>query len=225
VTAELPRNRGLVKICGLREPEHASIAAAQGADLIGFIFAPSRRQITPEHARRCIEMARSSAIAPLLAVGVFVNATAEEIADTVARSGIDVVQLHGKELPSFSEQVAAPTLRAYSPPPDSGLAETEAHLRAFCAGSKPPLALLLDGYHPGGSGGAGVRADWAMAAELATRLPIILAGGPDPMNVAEAIRTVHPLGVDVSSGVETDGIKDPAKIETFIANARAGFAD
>ena len=70
-----------------------------------------------------------------------------------------------------------------------------------------------------------MRADWAMAAELATRLPIILAGGLDPMNVAEAIRKVHPLGVDVSSGVETDGIKDPAKIETFIANARTAFAD
>jgi phosphoribosylanthranilate isomerase len=100
-----------------------------------------------------------------------------------------------------------------------------AEIGRYHSGPQPPLGILVDGYAEEFAGGTGVRADWQLAAEIAASFPIILAGGLDPDNVGVAIRQVHPLGVDVSSGVEIDGVKDAARIEAFIRAARTAFRD
>ena len=93
----------------------------------------------------------------------------------------------------------------------------------YQSATRPPLAFLVDGYSPTSLGGSGHRADWVLAAAVGTLHPILLGGGLDAANAGEAIRAVKTLGVDVSSGVETEGSKDPAKIEAFIASARTAF--
>jgi len=217
---------GLVKICGLREPEHAAAAAAAGADLIGFVFAPARRRVTPEQARRCIAAAREAggASTPPLAVGVFVDASAEEIADTALRAGLDLVQLHGDEPPGFAATLPLPAVKALKPPPAAETDETTATASACLIGDPAPVALLIDGFHPSSAGGAGVQANWTLAAAVAKRSPMLLAGGLTPGNVGAAIQMVKPLGVDVSSGVEIDGAKDSRLIAAFVGEARAAFA-
>lgn len=218
---------GLVKICGLREPEHAAAAAVAGADLLGFVFAPARRRVTPEQARRCIAAARD-AVGPerrLFAVGVFVNASGGEIAEAARVAGLDLVQLHGDEPPGFSGGLPVPAVKALKPSPSAMVEEAIGAARAQMAATRPPLALLIDGHHPTSAGGSGVRADWAVATRLATGVPMILAGGLNPENVAEAIRTVRPLGVDVSSGVERDGVKDAGLIAAFVDAARGAYRD
>ncbi len=218
----------LVKICGLREPEHAATAAEAGADLLGFIFAQGRRRVTSEQAARCIEAARRVRRAigvdrDLLTVGVFVDAPAAEIVKTVDEAGLDLVQLHGSEMPGFADSLPVPTIKTFKPSPAAAFADTRDVVDTFFSSIRPPVALLIEGYHPAGAGGTGTLADWKAARMLAPRRPTLLAGGLTPDNVGEAIATVHPLGVDVSSGVERDGVKDPHLIAAFVATARHAF--
>ncbi len=215
---------GFVKICGLQEPEHARAAVANGADLIGFIFAPSRRQVSSAQAAVCIQAAREATDRPFLAAGVFVNAPADTINQIAVEAGIDLVQLHGDEPPSLVEALSLPVVKALRPTPGASPDEVRSAIAMYFRIARPPVAFLIDGYHPTLPGGGGVRADWSLAAELVTDAPIVLAGGLDPANVAEAIFTVRPAGVDVSSGVESHGVKDPGKIAAFIRAARAAFA-
>ena len=222
-----PLLRGFfVKIDGLREPEHAVAAIGAGADAIGFIFAPARRRVTSETAVACLAAARAAhPEREFLAVGVFVDAPASEIAKEVARSGLDLVQLHGNEPPELIDDLPVAAIKVFRPlpgtAPDALLAELDQFLRA----PRPPAVFLIDGYAAGSSGGSGVRADWDLAAEIASERPVILGGGLDPENVAGAIRRVRPFGVDVSSGVEVGGVKDTARIEAFIRAARSAFRD
>jgi phosphoribosylanthranilate isomerase len=214
----------IVKIDGLREPEHAAAAAAAGADLIGFIFAPTRRQITVAVARSCIAAARSAAPErPVLAVGVFVDAPLSEMARIARETGIDALQLHGAEPPESLGQLPVPGLKALRPRPGTKAAHLTAEIDSYRSSPQPPLGILVDGYAEESAGGTGARADWRLAAEIGATFPIILAGGLDPDNVGAAIRQVRPLGVDVSSGVEIDGVKDPSRIEAFIRAARTAF--
>jgi phosphoribosylanthranilate isomerase len=216
----------IVKIDGLREPEHAAAAAAAGADLIGFIFAPARRQVTPGVARSCIAAARAaSPERPVLAVGVFVDASPSEMARIARETGIDALQLHGAEPPESLRHLPVPALKALRPRPETEASQLMAEIGRYHSSPQPPLGILVDGYAEEFAGGTGVRADWQLAAEIAASFPIILAGGLDPDNVGVAIRQVHPLGVDVSSGVEIDGVKDAARIEAFIRAARTAFRD
>jgi phosphoribosylanthranilate isomerase len=216
----------LVKICGLREPAHAAAAAEAGADLIGFIFAPARRQVTATAARACIEAARCAApYRPMLAVGVFVDATATEIMAVADEAGLDVAQLHGEEEPQFVAALPLPTIKALRPLPRSRVEEAIADIERHTSVARPPVGFLIDGYTPGALGGAGEQADWHLAARVNAARPILLAGGLSPENVGAAIRHVSPLGVDVSSGVEIDGAKDETRIEAFIREARAAFAE
>jgi phosphoribosylanthranilate isomerase len=216
----------IVKIDGLREPEHAAAAAAAGADLIGFIFAPARRQVTAAVARSCIAAARAAAPGrPVLAVGVFVDAPPAEMARIARETGIDALQLHGAEPPESLRHVPVPALKALRPRPGTKAAQLMAEIGRYHSSPRPPLGILVDGYAEEFAGGTGVRADWQLAAEISATSPIILAGGLDPDNVGAAIRQVHPLGVDVSSGVEIDGIKDGNRIEAFVRAARTAFRD
>ncbi|MGH2533774.1 MAG: phosphoribosylanthranilate isomerase [Thermomicrobiales bacterium] len=215
---------GSVKICGLSTPKHAGAAALGGADLIGLIFAPSRRRVTPEVAGQCIRAARLAAgCRRLLAVGVFVNEPAVTINAVAAHADLDLVQLNGDEAPSLLGELDRPAVKALRIPTGGTVGEAEELIAPYLAATKPPLAFLVDGYDPVHFGGQGVRADWDVAQELARRYPLLLAGGLDGANVEQAIRQVQPLGVDVSSGVETEGIKDVAKITGFIGAARQGF--
>ena len=225
LASERLKEGAVVKICGLREPEHAIAAAEAGADLLGFIFAPARRRVTPEQARRCIEAARraTSPARGLLAVGVFVDASPVEIGATVREAGLDVVQLHGAEPPGFPAMLPVPTIKALKPLPPAAVAETIEVAAAYFSATQRPVALLIDGYHPTSAGGSGTRADWGLARAVSPRWPTLLAGGLTPENVAEAIQMVRPLGVDVSGGVEEDGIKDSERIAAFIVAAKAAF--
>lgn len=226
--------RVAVKICGLREAAHVAAAVMAGADMIGFVFAPSKRRITPAEAAALIAGMRAHPGATPLAVGLFVNAPPEEIAATVAATGVDLVQLCGDEPPDAKALVTigCPVIRIVRATPAT-LAAAEAAIAAWQAaaavadglagpvrgpwGSR--LLIGLDAPHAGAYGGTGVAADWTLAASLAARQPIMLAGGLTPENVAAAVAQVRPWAVDVSSGVETAGVKDPARIAAFAERA------
>lgn len=208
-----------VKICGLQDEATALAAAAAGADFLGFVFAPSRRRVTPERARSAIAAVRSraGALAPRM-VGVFVDECPLLVADVAAYCGLDYVQLCGDESPSYLRRLGVPVLLAR---PTRG----EATLAALAPYRDLATLFLLDASTPGARGGTGRLCDWATASLVARHFPVLLAGGLTPANVADAIAAVRPAGVDVSSGVETDGRKDPDKIAAFVAQAkRIGLA-
>lgn len=216
--------KGAVKICGIREVEHAIVAADAGANYLGFILAPSRRQVTPDQVRTCLRAVREAFEQPPLAVGVFVNSSVEEMNSAIAEADLDLVQIHGNAESIDLSEVTRPALVAFHPELGSPRAAVEASMHSLLAGSgRPPIAYLVDGHQAGHYGGVGVRADWTLAQELARDWPIILAGGLNPENVGEAVSVVVPTAVDVSSGIETDGVKDPVKIRAFVEAARSAF--
>jgi phosphoribosylanthranilate isomerase len=213
----------LVKICGLRSPEDALQAAAAGADMLGFVFAPAKRQVTPEVARQAIVAAKS--LRPdnqPQCVGVFVNDSLERIAQISILAGLDIIQLSGDEDPEFAAAVGLPVIKAIRPHPDAMLSAEAAACRFV--ERLPGVIFVLDSAVPGRYGGTGIVGDWPTASRMAGRFPSILAGGLTPENVVEAILSVHPLAVDVSSGVETNGAKDADKLIAFVRAAKAGEA-
>ncbi|MGH2561056.1 MAG: phosphoribosylanthranilate isomerase [Thermomicrobiales bacterium] len=215
---------GSVKICGLRTPKHAGAAALAGADLIGFVFADDRRRVTPDEAAASIKAARMAAgCRRLIAVGVFVNESAETINAVVETAGLDLVQLQGDEDPGMIGELSRPVVKALRLPPGGTVRDAEETIARYQDTRNSPVAYLIDGYDPSHYGGQGVRADWDLAKELAHGHPVMLAGGLDGVNVGQAIRHVQPHGVDVSSGVEIDGVKDIAKITAFVDAAKSEF--
>ena len=140
-------------------------------------------------------------------------------------AGIDALQLHGSETPELLQDLPVPALKAFRPRPGIDAAHVVAEINRYRSSSTPPVGILIDGYTEGLPGGTGARADWQRAKEIGAAFPFLLAGGLDPDNVGAAIREVRPLGVDVSSGVETDGVKTADRIEQFIRAARVAFQD
>ncbi|CAA9379431.1 MAG: Phosphoribosylanthranilate isomerase [uncultured Chloroflexia bacterium] len=205
-----------VKICGVRTAEAALVAAEAGADMVGLMFAPSRRQIDAVTAREIVRALRSSPHGGhVMVVGVFVNETSEQMAALADDVGLDWIQLSGHEPLSVADALPVPAIKALRFDHDSS--ETDwLEQPASC----DMLPVMIDAHVAGSFGGAGVTADWDAAAELAGQRPVLLAGGLNPTNVQTAIETVQPWGVDVSSGVETDGVKDHAKIRSFIQAAK-----
>jgi len=201
-----------VKICGVTRLVDALAAARLGADALGFNFWPrSRRFIAPEAAG---EIVRS--IPPGVATfGVFVDPTRDQVLAAVAASGVHAVQLHGDEPPALCVSLPVPVVKAIR----VGTAHALAQLASY-----EVRAFLLDSDSPG-YGGSGTGFDWSVASEVARELPVLLAGGLRPDNVADAVRTVRPLGVDVASGVESaPGVKDVARMELFIRRAKEARA-
>lgn len=196
-----------VKICGISDVENALVAAEAGADAIGLVFAPSRRRVTVEQAREIVD-----ALPPFVTkVGLFVDedpARIEEVADACR---LDVVQLHGSESPGFCAALGRTVIKAIRVKDAASLAVMDGYRVA---------GFLLDSYHPEVAGGTGRTFDWDLAEQVSGRYRVILSGGLTPANVTEAIEKVRPHGVDVSSGVETDGRKDPAKIREFVVRVR-----
>jgi phosphoribosylanthranilate isomerase len=224
--SDLLQRSGLVKICGLREPAHALVAAESGADLLGLNFVPSsKRRIDSNQARSIVREVHTTYgdRGPQM-VGIFVDEPAERINETASAVGIDAVQLNGSESADYLERLRFPVIRSLSPPPGSTLESVVSTIEDQYASEEMPPLFLLDAYDPVQHGGTGKRADWSLARDLSMRLPVMLAGGLTPENVAMAIDAVRPLGVDVASGVETDGVKDPVKIREFIANAKHAFS-
>jgi len=189
-----------VKICGLTTPEGVAAALDAGADAIGFVFAPSVRRVTPAAAAALAAPARGR----VLCVAVTLHPTADEVEGILDVFAPDLLQTDLADAETLSPRARArllPVLR------EGGMLPV------------PPPARVL---YEGAVSGAGRTADWTRAHEVARQTEALLAGGLDPDNVAEAIRTVRPWGVDVSSGVESaPGVKSPAKISSFIAAARA----
>lgn len=204
-----------VKICGLRMPEHALAALVAGADMLGVVFAPSRRQVTPEDAQRIAQAVRRAdpdRRVPL--VGVFVNAPLTQMRELLAHGIIDLLQLSGDEPVELAAELAGlPIIKT--------LRLNDAPLEQAWLAYPETARFHVDAHVPGSYGGSGITGDWTRAAALARQHPILLAGGLTPENVAAAIAQVRPWGVDVSSGVETNGVKDVARIRAFIAAARA----
>ena len=181
-----------VKICGITEKEDALRAVELGVDALGFIFAPSPRQVSMEKARRIIK-----AIPPFVkTVGVFVNEKTNKIREHINHCGLDLVQLHGDESPEFCRDLMPYSLKAFRIKDDSSL--------QMCAGYQANVrALLLDTYAADKAGGTGKTFDWQLAVKIReTGIPVILSGGLGPSNIQEAIRVVRPYAVDVNSGVE-----------------------
>ena len=205
-----------VKICGLRTQEHLNAAIDAGADMLGFVFyEPSHRYLAPQQAQALwaspINRGPADQSLPDL-VGVFVNKDAVFINDVAEQVGLHFVQLHGHESPEFCQQIKRPVLKALH-------LHTHADKGMIKAYQETTWRILLDTPTPAW-GGTGVTHDWSLAHSVATEIPIMLAGGLTPENVAEAISQVHPWGIDVSSGVETNKQKDVTKIRTFIENVR-----
>jgi phosphoribosylanthranilate isomerase len=212
-----------IKICGITNVEDARCAADAGADLIGFIFyRKSPRFVEPERAAGIAAAIREvrGAQAPRF-VGVFVDEPLARVRQTIELAGLDLAQLHGSEPAS---EVRALYPRAFKALRPRTLDEAAAALAAY-EGVLPEEddlpQLLVDGYHPLLPGGTGVQADAAVAAWLASRVRLLLAGGLTPETVAQAIEQVRPWGVDVSSGVEAaKGIKDHAQVRAFVEAVR-----
>jgi phosphoribosylanthranilate isomerase len=198
-----------LKICGLTNEGDAAHAAAAGATALGVVFAPSSpRCVSPDRARDIVE----AVPAGVPVVGVFVNAPLEEIVAVVAHTGIRIVQLHGDEPERYAVALKMPLLRA---------AGVDAALDAW-----PTATLLLDAVSDVERGGTGRLVDWERAAAVARQRRTVLAGGLTPDNVAEAIATVRPFGVDVSSGVEASpGRKDRDKVSRFLEAAKKAFVE
>ena len=212
-----------VKICGIRALEDALVAAEAGADFIGMVFVPERhRRITPKEAKVIVDGVRNSGGPAPRIVGLFADQAIEEVAGIVEFCGLDLVQLCGKESVEYAGQTGCDVIKVVhvaesaTATDDAG---TGAQVKEF---SGVGHLVTLDRYVEGIQGGTGVGFDWDVAASLSQAgHPFLLAGGLTPENVSKAITKVPPWGVDVSSGVETNGKKDHAKIRDFMHEARA----
>jgi phosphoribosylanthranilate isomerase len=198
--------RTRIKICGLREAEHAKIAAQAGADAIGLVFhRPSPRYIEPRAAA-----AIAASLPPFVtAVGLFVDLPEAEVREILRQVPLGLLQFQGEESPGFCEGFGLPYVRAVR-------MEEGVELLEYAQRFSRARALLLDAHVPGEAGGTGRSFDWGRIPR-GLPVPVILSGGLDATNVGRAVREVKPWAVDVSSGVEASrGVKDPAKIVEFI---------
>ena len=203
--------RTRIKICGFTRPDDAREAARLGVDAIGLVFyAPSPRAVDVTQARTIVD-----ALPPFVTtVGLFVDAPADEVRGVLERLPLDLLQFHGDEAPDYCAQFGRPWLKAIRMRGDIDLREEAERYREA-------RGLLLDAYRPGTPGGTGEAFEWErVPRDLA--LPVVLAGGLDPENVAQAIATVRPYAVDLSGGVESaKGIKDVARMAALVAAVRA----
>ena len=234
-----------IKICGLRDAAMAVEVAKAGADFIGIMFAESKRRVTPQECHDICEAVREARRTPgaaefdgprrgevsartwfgawnealddavvrwrPLIVGVFADQPVEDVNDIAEAAGLDIVQLSGGEDDVYAARIHRPVIRTVHV--EAGMSADDV---LELAPPGVPSGIMLDTAVKGARGGTGVAFDWAVAAEAAKRLPLILAGGLTPENVAAAVEQVRPWAVDVSSGVETNGSKDIEKVRAFI---------
>ena len=215
-----------IKICGIGNLEDALVAAEAGADYIGMVFVPERRRrITPQEGKVIVDgLKRPGGNTPRI-VGLFADQSVEEVSAIIDYCGLNLVQLCGQERVKYAGELACDVIKVVHVAESvtaANDADTGARVQEFSGlGHLVTLDRLVEGIQ----GGTGQGFDWGVAASLSRAgHPFLLAGGLTPYNVTEAITTVKPWGVDVSSGVETDGNKDHVKIREFLDNARKAAA-
>jgi len=200
-----------IKICGITRYEDAKVAESLGVDALGFIFYhKSPRYIAPEEAALIIRQ-----LPPFVSrVGVFVDEEIDRVMAVARATGIDTIQLHGSESPRYCSKLPLPVIKAFSIEPSTDLSLLEQYHVA---------ALLLDTWSPGRRGGTGRKFDWSIARTACIKYDrVILAGGLNPTNLEEALESVQPYGIDISSGVEIKpGIKNPRKMRDAVQVVRA----
>ena len=216
-----------VKICSIGRLDHTLSAAQAGADYVGLVFVPERRRrITPAAAREIVAGLRQTGPNPPKVVGIFAGQPLDEVAQTATGCGLDLAQLCGGESLDYCNQLRSQAgidiIRVVHVPDNAAqnVASLSQTIQEFQAQGH---LVTLDRQVDGLQGGTGQSFDWDTAAQLSRQgIDFFLAGGLTPDNVAQAVATVQPWGVDVSTGVETGGVKDPVKIRAFINNAKTG---
>ena len=193
-----------VKICGLSTKEAVKTAVSAGADYIGFVFAPSKRQVTVEQATELAKFIPSH----IQKVGVFVSPSRAELLEAVDKVGLDLVQVHGRVTDDLFEDLPCASIQAVQIDGDGHVPNSQADYLLFDA----PVA------------GSGQTFDWGRLDTTELSQPFFIAGGLNEDNVVEAIQHFTPYAVDVSSGVETDGQKDHEKIRRFIERVKNGIS-
>ncbi len=197
-----------VKVCGITNVEDALAAIEWGADALGFVFAPSPRQVTSEQASRIVAQ-----LPPFVCkVGVFVDSDLQTVRRVISACGLDLAQLHGSESPAYCETLSPKVIKAFQVKDETVLTLLPSYRVS---------AYLLDSYDAAKKGGTGRSFDWSIAAQAALHRTIILSGGLTSQNVGQAILSVKPYAVDVSSGVESHpGKKDLARLRDFLTVAK-----
>ena len=193
-----------VKICGLSIKEAVEVAVSAGADYIGFVFAPSKRQVTVEQATELAKFIPSH----IQKVGVFVSPSREELLEAIEKVGLDLVQIHGQVADDLFENLPCASIQAVQVDGNGHVPNSQADYLLFDA----PVA------------GSGQTFDWGRLDTTELSQPFFIAGGLNEDNVVEAIQHFTPYAVDVSSGVETDGQKDHEKIRRFIERVKNGIS-
>jgi len=209
------------KICGVTTPADVAACAAAGADAVGINFYPkSPRYVDP---RQCQPLLRS--IPPLMAgVGVFVGLPFRQITAMAYQLGLRTIQYHGDDREP-EDTFPFSLVAAFRVRDKQSLADIDGYLNRCRVVNQLPAAILVDAFVEGMQGGTGHKAPWDVLADYRPGVPLILAGGLTPENVAEAVRILRPDGVDVASGVEiSPGRKDPDQVKRFVANAREAAA-
>ncbi len=206
----------LVKICGIMEIAHALAAAQAGADYLGLVFADSRRRIMPVKAMDIISAVRQLRKPPLM-VGVFANSPASDVNYIAENCKLDLVQLSGEESWDYCREIKKPVIKAIH---ITGTSTVESVIQIIRKGytiwTPDKLTYLLDTHSKSAFGGTGLAFSPQIAKGVTAKYPVLIAGGLTPENVGYLIHEAKPWGVDVSSGVETDGKKDVRKIKYFI---------
>ena len=224
-------NRIRTKICGIQRPEEALVAAEAGVDFIGLVFVPGRRRrlevAAAKHIAATMRAAGSRLNRPApQAVGLFADQPLAEVQEVIKAGGLDAAQLCGQESPDYCRQVQGETgasvIKVLHISGGATAGQRDAGVeRRLLDYQEAGCYITLDRLVEGLQGGTGESFDWAVAAQLSQRgYQFLLAGGLTPDNVAQAVSQARPWGVDVSTGVETGGVKDPEKIRAFIQNAR-----
>jgi phosphoribosylanthranilate isomerase len=219
----------LVKICGIQSVSMIESIAHLPMDYIGFVFAKSRRQVSADQAADMIASLKEKSPAQPKTVGVFVNPEIEELEKLLQTAALDVIQLHGQETPEFCKQVkdrlGKKVFKVFSVPPDGSEGFEAGLTKQLGAYTSHVDAIMLDTFEPMVGGGSGKTFPWdkipfVQAWAKTHQVQLLIAGGLNPNNVERLINNYAPDGVDVSSGVETDGLKDPIKIKTFIERVK-----
>lgn len=209
-----------IKICGITEKSHALAAIESGSDFVGLVFAPSRRQVSISRAQEIVSVIKEHSNT-VEVVGVFVNVPALVVNRTAATCSLDCIQLSGDEPWAYCREITRPLIKAVRLAQGQDPAVIcDALASADSLLSSQRHLYLLDSLAKDSYGGTGITSDWKLFREVARQFPVIIAGGLTPENAARAIEMISPWGVDVSSGVESAGIKDVARIKAFVDAVR-----
>lgn len=207
-----------IKICGIKQADTLELLRDLGVDYVGFVFAPSKRQVDAASATALL----ASVTGHPPAVGVFVNPTMEELADVVAQVPLAVIQLHGQESPAFCQEARDRFgLQVWKALAVGGEEDATREIGRY---TNAVDAFLFDTYDPSQAGGTGKRFSWDHIPRLQEKCgekSCIIAGGINTENVAELVGRYKAEMIDVSSGVETDGVKDGEKIKTLVERVKA----